>query len=176
MGTLRDAKLFGGIGSILMLFIPIVGQILVILAAKYISDVTKDESIFKNVLYAMIFTIIGGIVSVTVFYGALFTAIIIPGNFFAILTGILLFLFILFVFYLLGAIFLKRGFDRIAELFNVGYFRTAALLYLIGAILTIILIGVIVVFIAIIFMIIAFFSLPEQLPAQPPQLVPPPPT
>jgi len=177
MGTLRDAKLFGGIGSILkLLFIPIVGEILIIIAAKYISDVTKDESIFKNVLYAMIFTIIGGIVSVIVLYGVLFTATIIPGNFFAVLAGLFLSLIILFIFYLLGAIFLKRGFERIAELFNVGYFRTAALLYLIGAILVIVFIGVIIIFVAIIFMIIAFFSLPEQLPTQPPQLVPPTPT
>ncbi len=67
MGTLRDAKLFGGIGSILMLFVPIVGQVLVIIAAKYISDATEDESIFQNVLYAMIFTIVGGIVGATVY-------------------------------------------------------------------------------------------------------------
>jgi uncharacterized membrane protein len=176
MGTLRDAKLLGGIGSILMLLIPIVGQILVIIAAKYISEVTKDESIFKNVLYAMIFIILGGIVGVAVLYGSLFAALMMFPNIFAFFTSLFLFLIVVFIFYFLGAIFLKRGFERIAEIFNVGYFRTAALLYLLGAVLTIVLVGIIVIIVAIIFMIIAFFSLPEQLPAQPPQLVPPPPT
>jgi uncharacterized membrane protein len=176
MGTLRDAKLFGGIGSILMLFVPIVGQVLVIIAAKYISDVADDESIFQNVLYAMIFTIVGGIVGATVLYGSIFAAVMNPVNAFSIFAGLFLFLIILFVFYLLGAIFLRRGFERIAELFNIGYFRTAALLYLIGAILTIVFVGFIIIFIAIIFMIIAFFSLPEQPPQRPSQLVPPPPT
>jgi uncharacterized membrane protein len=176
MGTLRDAKLFGGIGSILKLFIPIVGEILIIIAAKHLSEVTKDESIFKNVLYAMIFIILGSIVSVAVLYGSLFAAIMMFGNFFAILASIFLFLIVAFIFYLLGAIFLKRGFERIAEIFNVGYFRTAALLYLIGAVLIIVIVGGIVIFVATIFMIIAFFSLPEQLPPQPQQLVPPPPT
>ncbi len=98
-----------------------------------------------------------------------------PVNAFSIFASLFVFLIILFVFYLLGAVFLRRGFERIAELFNIGHFRTAALLYLIGAILTIVFVGFIIIFIAIIFMIIAFFSLPEQPPQRPSQLVPPPP-
>ncbi len=46
-------------------------------------------------------------------------------------------------------------------------FGTAALLYLIGAALTIILVGFLLIFVAQILFIVAFFSLPDQLPAQP---------
>jgi uncharacterized membrane protein len=171
METLRNAKRFGKIGSILKLLIPIVGDILIVIAAKNISEVTKDESIFKNVLYAMIFIIVGGIVRVAVLYVNLFEAITFQNLFeiFTIIysTSIFLPLIVVFIFYLLGAIFLKRGFDGIAKIFNVGYFRTAALLYLLGVVLMIVLVGVIVIIVAIIFMIRAFFSLPEQLPPQP---------
>jgi len=175
MGTLHDAKILGGIGSILMLFIPIVGQILVLIAAKYISDTTNDKSIFNNVLYAMIFSIIGSIAAAMLIYTSLYAFLINPvGAWIGVITG----LGVAFIFLLLGAIFLRRGFNRIAELVNVSHFRTAATLFLIGAILTIIMVGLLIIFIAEIFMIVAFFSLPDQLPTQAPpsSSLPPPPT
>jgi uncharacterized membrane protein len=78
MGTLHDAKILGGVGSILMLFIPIVGQILVLIAAKYISDTTNDKSIFNNVLYAMIFSIIGSIAAAMLIYTSLYAFLMNP--------------------------------------------------------------------------------------------------
>jgi uncharacterized membrane protein len=175
MGTLHDAKILGGVGSILMLFIPIVGQILVLIAAKYISDTTNDKSIFNNVLYAMIFSIIGSIAAAMLIYTSMFAFLINPVG---ALMGVIVSLGVAFIFLLLGAIFLRRGFNRIAELVNVSHFRTAATLFLIGAILTIIIVGLLIIFIAEIFMIVAFFSLPDQLPTQAPpsSSLPPPPT
>jgi uncharacterized membrane protein len=175
MGTLHDAKILGGIGSILMLFIPIAGQILVLIAAKYISDTTNDKSIFNNVLYAMIFSIIGSIAAAMLIYTSMFAFLMNPVG---ALMGVIVSLGIAFIFLLLGAIFLRRGFNRIADLVNVSHFRTAATLFLIGAILTIIIVGLLIIFIAEIFMIVAFFSLPDQLPTQAPpsSSLPPPPT
>jgi uncharacterized membrane protein len=175
MGTLHDAKILGGIGSILMLFIPIAGQILVLIAAKYISDTTNDKSIFNNVLYAMIFSIIGSIAATMLIYTSMFAFLMNPAG---ALMGVITSLGVAFIFLLLGAIFLRRGFNRIAELVNVSHFRTAATLFLIGAILTIIMVGLLIIFIAEIFMIVAFFSLPDQLPTQAPpsSSLPPPPT
>jgi uncharacterized membrane protein len=175
MGTLHDAKILGGVGSILMLFIPIVGQILVLIAAKYISDTTNDKSIFNNVLYAMIFSIIGSIAATMLIYTSMFAFLMNPAG---ALMGVITSLGVAFIFLLLGAIFLRRGFNRIAELVNVSHFRTAATLFLIGAILTIIIVGLLIIFIAEIFMIVAFFSLPDQLPTQAPpsSSLPPPPT
>jgi len=175
MGSLHEAKILGGIGSILMLFIPVIGQILVLISAKYISDATNDKSVFNDILIAMILSIIGNIAAVILVYSSIFAIIENPvGGLAAMFMG----LFIAFIFLLLGAIFLRRGFNRIADLVNVGYFRTAATLFLIGAILTIIVVGLFIIFIAEIFMIVAFFSLPDQLPtqAQPPSSLPPPPT
>ncbi|MGB9728701.1 MAG: DUF996 domain-containing protein [Thermoprotei archaeon] len=167
MASLHDAKILGGIGSILMLFVPVVGQILVLIGIKNISDITNDRSVFDNALYALIFGIIGSIAMFAVFY-ALLPLI------FTFALPIIVALIVGFVFYLLSAIYLRRSFDRIAELLNISYFKTAGLLYYIGAILTIILVGFIIVFVAEIFMIIAFFSIPEQPP--PPPSPPPPPT
>ena len=68
MGDLKNAKMFGGIGSILMLvgfFIPsiglivtLVGAILVIVAVKQISEELKENDIFKNYLMYFILFII----------------------------------------------------------------------------------------------------------------------
>ena len=57
MGKLRDAKILGGIGAILLLlsfipFVSIIGIVLMFIAVKYISDETKDKDIFKNYLYS----------------------------------------------------------------------------------------------------------------------------
>ena len=68
MVELSNAKLFGGIGAILMLiggFIPyagpivsILGLVLLFIAVKTISDLTKDNDIFSNYLMHFIFSIL----------------------------------------------------------------------------------------------------------------------
>jgi uncharacterized membrane protein len=68
MAELSNAKVFGGIGAILMLvgtFIPnvgaivsIVGLVLVFIAVKTISELTNDKEIFSNYLMNFIFSII----------------------------------------------------------------------------------------------------------------------
>lgn len=142
MGDLRDAKILGGVGSILMLFAPVIGLVLILIAAKYISDVTNDDSIFNSVLFATIFGIIGYFVDSSKFFTILFL--------------------------ILEAIFLSIGLIKIADAINVDNFKRTSILFFIGAILSIIEIGSIIIFIAELFMIIAFFSLPDQLPAQTP--------
>ncbi len=61
MATLGEAKILGGVGAILLLvpFVNLVGWILVLIAVKYISDITRDRSVFDNMLYAVILAIIG---------------------------------------------------------------------------------------------------------------------
>lgn len=149
MGDLRDAKILGGVGSILMLFAPVIGLVFVLIAAKYISDVTNDDSIFNSVLYAAIFGIIGYFVTSFVF------PFVDSSKF-----------FITILFLIPEAIFLSIGLIKIADAINADNFRRTSTLFLIGAILSIIEIGFIIIFIAELFMIIAFFSLPDQLPAQ----------
>jgi len=76
-----------------------------------------------------------------------------------------------------SAIFLRRSYDKIGMRLNVNMFHTTGLLYLIGAALTIVIVGLLIVLIAEILQIVAFFSIPEQLPSpMPPQQTWGPPT
>jgi uncharacterized membrane protein len=85
MGDLNNAKIFGGIGSILMLvggFIPLagavlpfIGLILVLIAVYYIGTITKDESIFKNYILSFILQIVAVVAFVAIMaiaFGATF--------------------------------------------------------------------------------------------------------
>ena len=85
MGDLNNAKIFGGIGSILMLIggfiplagvvLPIIGLILVLIAVYYIGTVTKDVSIFKNYLLSFILQIVAVVAFVAIMaiaFGATF--------------------------------------------------------------------------------------------------------
>ena len=68
MGDLKNAKMYGGIGSILMLVggfipllgfvLPIVGLVLVFVAIKNIADEAKNQDIFKNYLLYFILNIV----------------------------------------------------------------------------------------------------------------------
>jgi uncharacterized membrane protein len=173
METLIKAKVVGGIGS--LLFLPylfpflsfydmIIRTVLIIFAMKYISDATNDRSIFNNGLLAMILITLGNIYAIIIIYdvGWAFPAYMMME---IMRSGLFLSLFIVFDFFLIGAIYLMKSFNRIAELLNVNYFRIAAVLFLVGSMLTIVLIGFYIILFAIIFMIIAFFSLPSK-PAQ----------
>jgi len=173
MGKLSDAKMLGGIGSILQIipFISIVGYILVLISVKYISDEVNDGSIFSDMLYAVITGIVGFIIGAGVlFFGALssmFTAGI------GAITGGITFLAIVWIVLIVSAIFVRRAFDKMATKLNVGMFRTAGMLYFIGALLTIILVGFIILFVAFILQVVAFFSIPESQQAAPAQMVTP---
>ncbi len=79
---------------------------------------------------------------------------------------------IAWIIYIISAIFYKKSFDAISDGLGVGMFHTAALIFLIGAVLVIIGVGVFLILIAGILQIVAFFSIPEELP-QPVTAAPP---
>jgi uncharacterized membrane protein len=87
---------------------------------------------------------------------------------------------VLWVFLLVSAVFLRKGYERIAAKLDVKMFATAALMYLIGAALTIVAVGLLVIFIASILQAFAFFRLPDEVPGTTPKpvpmTVPPPPS
>jgi uncharacterized membrane protein len=78
---LHSAKLLGGIGSILMLFIlvpvafaggiiALVGFVLVLVAVKYLADELNDHNIFTNYLLSFIIILIGvALFAIIVIYG-----------------------------------------------------------------------------------------------------------
>ena len=199
MATLGQAKTLGGVGAILVLlsFVPyagsvlsIIGFILILIAVKYISEVIGDPKVFNNMIIAVVLAIVGLAVGAVVVFGALYSFIglgsigsltpgtVPSGGLAGFIAALIIGLVVIWIFYLVASIFLKRSYDTIATRLNVGSFHTAGLLYLIGAALTIIIVGIIIIFIAVILQIVAFFSIPEQTPMgpqpMPGQMGPPP--
>ena len=191
MGSLSQAKTMGGIGSILtlLLFVPavgavlvIVGWILILLAVRNISEVVQDKSIFNNMLYSVILAIIGTIAFAIVVVGAIlgFVGLGAAGSsaassVFGLLTGLIGGLILTWVLLIISAYFLWSAFKGIVAKTMVGLFGTAALIYFIGAILTVILVGFLLTFVAQILFIVAFFSLPDNPPPAQPMAPPAPP-
>jgi len=196
MGKLGSAKIYGGIGAILMLIggiipfvgiiMPIVGLVLLFIAVKYISEEARDESIFKNYLYyfvcniiaivaaaALTFVTLGGLSFLSVMHGKggenpEFAF----GSLAAVLSSIIAALVIAWVLLILASIYLRRSYNRIAKHTGVDIFRTTGTVYFIGAATLIILVGAIIIFVAKILEIVAFFSLPEEMPSSPSETMP----
>lgn len=163
MSRLGDAKILGGIGSILLLIpgVSIVGYILILIAGKYVSDELGDRSIFDNMLYAVIAGIIGvAAAAFIIFTGAVFSFYTFTMSAF---TGLIAGLVVAWIGLIVSSVFLRRAYDTMATKLNVGMFRTAGMLYFIGAILTIVLVGFLILFVAAIVQIVAFFSIQEAL-------------
>ena len=198
MGSLSQAKTLGGVGAILLLLgavpsvgplLSIAGFILVLVAVKYVADAVQNRAIFNN----MIISVITGIIGLVVFFVlvlsafAAFIGLPPPPGFFqlfepglegigadvlAFLAVIIIGLVIMWIFFIISAVFLRKSFNTIASTLNVRMFGTAALVNLIGAVLLVILVGFALIIVAEILMVVAFFSIPEQVP-QPAQMAPP---
>ncbi len=190
MGSLSGARVLGGVGSILLVLavIPIpllgtaltlVGYLLVLIAVKFIADELENRSIFANYLLAALFAFVGVVVAGMLLIAALaqlpvleeFLQPLIPLPAFTesavlnLLLGLFLALVSVWVAYIASAIFLRRSFASIASGLNVGLFTTAAFIYFIGAVLTIVFVGFFVILVAQVLQTIAFFSLPARSPA-----------
>jgi uncharacterized membrane protein len=180
----------------------VIGWILVLIAINNIADVVADRSIFKDAVIAVILAIVGVVVGVVVVLGSFERFAKLNGvNTFSglglshslnstsftsgqvvdlslLIVGVVGGLALIWGFYIVSAIFLRRAYTKIASRLNVKMFATAALLYLIGAALTILVVGLVVLFIADILMVVAFFSMPDDTSLQPPPrpvTIPPPP-
>jgi uncharacterized membrane protein len=114
----------------------------------------------------MLYAVIAGIVGVAaaafiIFTGAAFSAVTFSAS---AIAGVIVGLAIAWIALIVSAIFIRRSYDTMAAKLNVGTFKTAGTLYFIGAILTIILVGLIILFIAAIVQIVAFFAIPDSVP------------
>ena len=166
-------------GSILLLLGPIptvgwilaiIGVILLLKATKELSNYYQDESISKNTwtglkyyIVAIIALAVGAGIGIASFAtaglfaeGATFAfSAGMAAGFISIFAG----LAVAFAFYILAALNLKKVYETLAQKTGESSFTTAASLLFIGAILTIIGIGVILVVISWIFVIIGFSSM-----------------
>jgi uncharacterized membrane protein len=187
MGTLSQAKTFGGVGSILVLlaFIPTVGWvlsvaglILTLLAVKYIADAVHDNTIFNNALIGYLVSIVG-IIVVGVALAAYILSLVglgaitsgtagaTTGGVVGILTGLIVFLVVVWILLVVSGYFIRKTYYAVSTKLNVSMFQTAGLVFFIGAILTIVLIGFLVLIIAQILLLVAFFSIPDTVPSGP---------
>jgi uncharacterized membrane protein len=201
MAKLGQAKILGGIGALLSLLtvvptvgmiIGLVGLILVFIAVKYIAEETKDHSIFQNYLMNFIFNIIaiGAVVGIMIMAfgvsGGMSWVNAIQGqnitdfnsfwnSFGTMFVGCALALLVAWVILIIGALYLRKSYNSIAEHTKVDLFKTTGLVNLIGAATLIIIIGAFIIIIARILEIVSYFSLPENLPQAPTPPVPPTP-
>jgi uncharacterized membrane protein len=179
----------------------LVGIILTLIALKGFSDHYNEGGIFNNALYGFISTIIGGVVFVAILVMTVLAAISTLGItdwtewatkiqqnmtdwnalwpwIEPIVVGAIAALVVLFVFLIISAVFFRRSLSTLSVKSGEKIFETAGLLWLIGAFLTIILVGFILIWIAWILIVVGFFSIKTpaaQPPATLPQTQPPPP-
>jgi len=176
------------------LLVDIVGLILVLIAVKGLSDHYREASIFNNSLYGVILSIIGVVVFVaalfvtalsffenvlgielsaafsdpTAFQNIEWTEAMILDNLMEHVAALVGSVLVLFIFIVVAAIFFRKSLTTLAEKTGVGLFGTAGLLLLIGAVLTIILIGFLLIWVALILVTVAFFKIREEPPRPPP--------
>ena len=173
----ESGKSMAGIGALFLVigsfipFLSLVGIILLLIGLRDLAKYYGDNSIFQDSLYAVIFGIIGivaaGVLLVSLFLGGL-------GAFLGLAAGIIVALIVAFIFYILMALYFRRTFDSLAEKSGQGMFKTAGLLLLIGAILTIVIVGLILIFVAWILATVAFFQMTSTTTSQQPPPPPPP--
>jgi len=184
----------GSIGTGYSGLLSLVGLVLVLIAMKGLSDYYKEAGIFDNTLYGFATSIIAVVAFVAVIVATLLGTIADMGiadwtntaqwtaafqetfsdmsALFNFIGGIILAVVVLFILLVIAAIFYRKSLNMLSSKSGVGMFSTAGLLLLIGAILTIIVIGIIIIWIAIILLAVAFFSIKTQT-AQPPESAPP---
>ena len=169
----------------------LVGLILVLMGFKGFADYYKEAGIFNNALYAVIVGIVGVVaVAAVVVIGmaGFLTAIgfnmadwtnaaswssIDPTTIsfdvvMQFLVYVVVALVVAFVFMLVTAILLRKSLGLLSSKTGVGLFGTTGLLLLIGAILTIIAIGIFLIWISMLLLAVAFFSVRTQQTTPPP--------
>ena len=165
----------------------IIGVILLLIGMKGLANFYNDQGIFNNALYSVITAIVGSVVAFFAVaisavaalaslgidfaniedwasIGSDIGAIFADMNFNAIwafIGAVLVGLVILFVVVIISMYFGRKSLDKLALKSKIGLFGTAGLLMLIGAVLTIVLVGLIIIWIGLILVTVAFFQLKE---------------
>jgi uncharacterized membrane protein len=177
----------------------LVGLIMIMIAARGLASYYNEGGIFNNALYGVITAIVGAVAFIGVLIFALvgffsdigitlgvtsitdwssFTAVdwqnvFLGSDILKWIGVIFLALFVLFIFVVVSAVFFRKSMKSTARKSGVGLFGTAGTLLLVGAVLTIIIFGLILMWISLLLIAVAFFQLrPQQTQAAPP---PPPP-
>jgi uncharacterized membrane protein len=176
----------GPLASVYTGIIGLVGLILVLVAFNGLADYYKERRIFNNVIFGVILAIIGVVIAVAVVVTAAIDMLPILGihisnwtdwtalqnfnwqgftNWSALapyVAAIVGALVVLFVFIVVAAIFLRRSLNTLSEKSGTHLFATTGLLVLIGAALTVIVIGFVLLWVAMILLAVAFFEIKTE--------------
>jgi|TARA_B100001964_G_scaffold86354_1_gene97322 uncharacterized membrane protein len=165
-----------GIGALLLVLsgvpgigIPaaLAGYILILFAIKNISKILEDKSIFNNMLIVSI-TGIAGVISMAISFLILLMRletdvnerlVVLLSMMLPVVIGLLLF----WILFIISAIYMRKSYNSMGKRLNVNMFITSKI-NLIGSISSIILIGFLLFFIAQVLQIVAFFSIPDEIP------------
>ena len=160
--SLSQGKTLGQIGSILVFipFVNIVGYILLLIAINDISNGVQNRSIFNNAVIAIVIEIVGVALGLSLIVAGSLTSVFTAGM--SAVAGTFAGLAVVWVMLVVAALFFRRSYNDMGSSLGVGQFRTTGTLYLVGAALTIVFVGIIIIFVAYIFQAIAYFSIPEQ--------------
>ncbi|MCL2642222.1 MAG: DUF996 domain-containing protein [Candidatus Bathyarchaeota archaeon] len=132
----------------------IVGLIAILLSIQSLSNFYQAKNIFTNARMGVVVAIMGSI-------GLSAFSVVSP---ISDLWTLFLLLVVIIVFAIIATVFVRRALNELATRSGVGEFASASKLLFIGAILTVILIGVLLMWIAIIGVAIAFFQMKEPKP------------
>lgn len=184
VGVVPQISFLGGL--------PLVGLILVIVALWSLARYHNDTAIFNNALFGSITGVAGTVILIAIVFlvavGFIRAVVpswtgdwatlpdIISGDIVAnmpleriapFLGTFLVAIVILFLVAVLVAYFFRKSLTVLAEKTGVGLFRTTGTLLLIGAVFTLLLIGLVLIWIGALLLAIAFFSIrvPQSQPA-----------
>ena len=141
----------------------IVGLITILVSLYNLSSIYQAKNIFTNARIGIVVAILGHIVIIG------FTVV---SPVISDLRMLFLFLGIITMFATIAVIFVRRSLNELAACSGVGTFASASKLLFIGAILSIIGVGVLLMWIAIVGIAIAFFQMKESAPTSPSQTTP----
>jgi uncharacterized membrane protein len=167
---------------VVLAVVAIVGLILLLIAMNSLANYYKTPGIFKNILYAVIINIVTVVVVVLLEFALLLPAtreVSISGttptlgNLGSVFTGLIALVAVAIAMSIISAVLVWRAFNLLGEKSEVDSFKTAGLLYLIGMLLSIILIGGIIMWIGFIFAAIGFHRLKPLPPVSVPVTYPP---
>jgi len=169
LASLKTARTWGGLGAIFSLFYMtyFIGFVLKLFAVKEIAEATGRLKIFKDYTWAALLNITASFIFSWAFYEMLSSyegVMHNPDELEKLFSQFGNWLFIGTLVLIAGVWFMKKSYDAITEATGVGSFHTAALMYLIGAVLSLFFIGYFFILLGAIYEIMAFFGLPEGLP------------
>jgi uncharacterized membrane protein len=169
--------------------VSLVGFILVLIAMHGFAKTYNESRIFNNVLYSIVACVVGVATAGSVAVVAVLTTLkdflyqVYPswnGNWSSLsglnpittnlnisavlpfIADVIAILAIVWITAILVAFFLRKSLKALSAKTNVNLFSTAALLLLIGAFLTIVLVGFLLIWVAILLIAIAFFQIKPQ--------------